>query len=148
MSSDPDAHPIESGISPLVYGLNCLRVCPPYWSCEGHRFPSGEIMRVPQVWFFTRSLIYPKLISDYLHEQLRDRTISNPWQVSLTYAENSLETGFSIEPDVKLITRPDLESMQRDVGVISDRLVDGLARLAREALSRHNASTASNAMAF
>ena len=35
MSSDPDDHPVESGIVPLVYAFYSLRLTPPCWSCEG-----------------------------------------------------------------------------------------------------------------
>lgn len=136
MSSEPERYPIEKNILALVFGLNCLRVLPPYWSCEGHNFPSGEIFRVPQVWFYSRSIIYPKLIGEYVHQLKIKDTIHYPWHICLAYADNSLETGFSIEPDVKGIENPELTMMQKDVQTIADNLLSRIQELAKEYIRR------------
>ncbi len=140
MSSDPNRYPIEVKIVSLVFSFNCLRVCQPYWSCEGHTFTNGEIHRVPQVWFYSRSMIYPKLIGDYVFNLWASKTIAHPWHVCLSFSENSLETGFSIEPDVKLIDKPDLEIMQIDANLIANNLADGLKVLALKYLDNFKAS--------
>jgi hypothetical protein len=49
-----------------VFGFNCLRMCPPFWSCEGHKYSDGSIQRVLQGRFSTRSHAYPRLIDDWL----------------------------------------------------------------------------------
>lgn len=137
MSSDPDRYPIEKNIVSLVFGLNCLRVLPPYWSCEGHSFPSGEMFRVPQVWFYSRAIIYPKLIGEYMHRLKIKDSIHYPWHICLVYTNNSLETGFSIEPDVKSIENPELGVMREDVQVIADNLLVGIQELAQEYIAQY-----------
>lgn len=137
MSSDPERYPIEEKIVALVFGLNCLRVCPPYWSCEGHRFKNGMIARVPQVWFYSRSLIYPKLISEYVFDLEFKNRIIFPWHISMAYAGNILETGFSIEPNIKDIDKPDLELMQNDARIIADNIFDGIRSLAQKYLDQY-----------
>ena len=136
MSSDPSRYPIERKIVSLVFGLNCLRVCPPYWSCEGHTFPNGELFRVPQVWFYSRSIVYPKIIGDYVFHLKYTGTIKYPWHICLAYAENSLETGFSIEPNIKAIENPNLQIMQEDVTIIANNLVAGLKEIALEYIEK------------
>ena len=56
---------IEAGILPLVYAVNCLSACHPFWSCEGHIGPAGKVNRMPRVWFYARSVLYPRLITEY-----------------------------------------------------------------------------------
>ena len=137
MSIDGQLYPIEEKICALVFHLNCLRVCPPYWSCEGHAFESGEIFRVPQVWFYSRSLVYPKLIGEHIFNLFANHRIENPWHVCITYSDDSFETGFSIEPDLKLIQDLKLQSLQSDVQVIASRLVPNMQLLAREYLEKY-----------
>ncbi len=137
MSSDGERYPIEPRIVALVFGFNCLRICPPFWSCEGHQYPDGTIQRVPQVWFYTRSLVYPRLIGDWLVRLRFRQRIANPWHICVSYAEGSLDTGFSIEPDLKMIPCLSLPAFQQDVAVIADALVPELRALAREYLDKY-----------
>lgn len=130
MSVDPTRFPIESKIVGLVFGLNSLRVLPPYWSCEGHLLPNGGIHRVPQVWFYSRSNIYPKLIAEYIHQLGIDKIIHYPWHVCLAYTDNNLETGFSIEPDIKFIEAPELHVMQQDAQNIAANMLVGIRSIA------------------
>ncbi len=37
----------------------------PFWSCEGHIGPAGKVTRLPRVWFYARSVLYPRLITEY-----------------------------------------------------------------------------------
>lgn len=141
MSSEGDRYPIEPKITALVFGFNCLRVCPPYWSCEGHLSPDGSVHRLPQVWFYTRSLVYPRLIGDWLARLHFKKQIANPWHICVSYSESNLDTGFSIEPDLKLIARVDLTVLQQDVAVISKALVPDLRALAQDYLSRYRRAT-------
>jgi hypothetical protein len=132
MSSDSVRYPIEEKIISLVFMLNCLRVCTPYWSCEGHQFPNGELFRVPQVWFYSRSMIYPKLIGEYVFKLKHEKSIHYPWHICIAYTDNSLETGFSIEPDVKAIENPELKLMQEDAQHIASNMLAGLKTLANK----------------
>lgn len=141
MSSEGENYPIDEKIVTLVFGLNCLRVCTPYWSCEGHRFGNGELHRVPQVWFYSRSMIYPKMMGEIVTQMKFKKKIRNPWHVCISYAEESLETGFSIEPDTKSIDKPNLESMQNDARCISDLLVPEMRHLAKKYIAQYQHST-------
>ncbi len=145
MSSDADRYPIESKIVPLVFGINCLRVCRPYWSCEGHQFKSDRVVRVPQVWFYTRSLMYPKLIAEHLARLVARKAIHNSWQICVTYTDENLEAGFSIKPDMNSIKEPCLETMQRDANIIAESLVAGVRMIASEYLRRHESRVARSA---
>lgn len=131
MSSDPIRYPIEARITALVYGFNSLRICAPYWSCEGHSRENGELYRVPQIWFYADSIIYPKLIGQYIGGLEHEGKITYPWHICLTFADNPLEAGFSLEPNMKLISDPQLDVMQNDVAVIAENFADGLKALAQ-----------------
>lgn len=131
MSSEPDLYPIEKKITALVYGFNSLRICAPYWSCEGHMRADGEVHKVPQIWFYAQSMIYPKLIGQYINELEMDGRLAYPWHICLTYADNPLETGFSLEPNMKLISEAKLDVLQKDVEVIAENFADGLKALAQ-----------------
>jgi len=137
MSSEGAQSPIEHRIVPMVFAFNCLRVCPPYWSCHGHRFPTGELFRVPQVWFYSKSMVYPKLIGDLLIRMKIDGAIQYPWHICIAYTDQVLESGFSIEPDTKSIEKPDVDRLQRDAASISGNLVNGMKSLAQTYIAKH-----------
>jgi len=137
MSSEGERYPVEPNVAALVFAFYCLRLCPPYWSCEGHLSPDGSIRRLPQVWFYSRSLVYPRLIADRVAQLYFEKQLANPWHVCVCYSESGLDTGFSLEPDVKMIDKPDLFTLQRDVAVMAERLPQDLLELAREYRSRY-----------
>lgn len=119
LSSDPEAFPIEAGIVPLVYGLSSLRLCPPCWSCEGHLDRSGALHKLPRVWFYCRSVVYPSVIAEYLSNLLVARKIRVPWQVNMVHWGEQLESTFSIEPALDPAKPHLLEQLQQDVRVIA-----------------------------
>jgi hypothetical protein len=137
MSSEGGSYPIEPKIVSLVFGFNCLRVCHPFWSCEGHAYPDGSLQRVPQVWFYARSLVYPKLIGDWLTSLHFKKRIAQPWHVCVSYSASSLDTGFSIEPDMKTMSRVVLDELHDDVAVLAGTLVPDVRALAGDYLDRH-----------
>lgn len=146
MSSDGNRYPIEEKIAPLVFGFNCLRVCRPYWSCEGHQHDAERISKVPQVWFYANSLMYPKLIAEYVTRLQARKEIYNSWQVCVTYAEESLQAGFSIRPGMAFVgDESGLESMQRDVQIIAESLVAGVRMIASEYIRRYESDSTRNA---
>ncbi len=49
LSSDPESHPLESRIAPLVYELKRLEVFDPCWSCAGHNGTDGALWKIPRV---------------------------------------------------------------------------------------------------
>jgi len=138
MSIEGDKSSVESKIVSMVFGLNCLRVCPPYWSCEGHTSAKGQIYRLPQVWFYSRSIIYPKIVGDLVLKLQTQGVIKHRWHVCLAHAENSLETGFCLEPDTAMIQNPSLPELQADTKRISENLVSGLRSMAQQAIRDYN----------
>lgn len=137
MSSEAGRYPIEENIVTMVFGFSTLRVCPPYWSCEGHAFADGTVKRVPQVWFYSRSLIYPKLVGEYVLKLKTQNLLSYPWHIVLTHSDDVLETGFSIEPETRSIAKVDLSTMQKDAAVIAANLQTGLKSIATRYIEEH-----------
>lgn len=139
MSSEGDRYPIEPKIVGLVFGFNSLRICPPFWSCEGHQYPDGSLQRVPQVWFYTRSLVYPRLLGDWLARMHFKKRIAHPWHICVSYSERCLDTGFSLEPDFKMLKGFVLDELQRDAAILSEALVLEVRALAQQYLDQYRA---------
>ncbi len=131
MSSDPEEHPVEQGIAPLVFALNGLRVVEPCWSCEGHMGPGDTLLRPPSVWFYSRSAVYPMLIADYLGELAGTKDTKYRWRLCMVSFgdDNDGCPVFSIEPNLSAV-KPDLMMMRRDVRVIAEGFEAGIRALA------------------
>ena len=123
MSSAPDDFAIEAGIVALVYAFNCLRLTQPCWSCEGHFNKSGELYKLPRVWFYARSMTYPDLISEVLSDLDIARRLSLPWQVCVVCWNDNLDITFSVEPKINPTTKPELKKMRHDARIIADSLM-------------------------
>jgi hypothetical protein len=134
MSSEPEAHPIEPGIAPLVYSLYALRVCHPCWSCEGHYDAGGRLSRLPSVWFHSSSATYPAVIAECLWELEFANKLASPWRVAAVAWGNRLDSTFSIEPDLRRSEPPPLSALHRDVEAIAAALVDEARRISALAL--------------
>lgn len=141
LSSEGDRYPIEPGIVGLVFALSCLRVCRPYWSCEGHLASDGSIQRLPQVWFYSPSPLYPRLIADAIAQLHFRKRVTHPWHICVTYSEGWWHTGFSLEPDVKMIDRLNLTQLRQDATAIAEALLPDVKALAREHLTRERRTT-------
>ncbi len=149
MSSDPDKYPIEPGIVPLVYSLYTLRECRPCWSCEGHREPSGNrVRKLPRVWFYARSLVYPDLMTEYLTELRAARKLFHPWVLCVVNWGDALDTAFSIEPRPITDEGPVLDRLRRDVRSIAVDLPAEIRRLARRRVVRLEAALKATLRAF
>ncbi|HIF51969.1 MAG TPA: hypothetical protein EYQ42_10680 [Thiotrichaceae bacterium] len=135
LSSDPDLYPIESNVVPLVYAMSVLRVAEPCWSCEGHLKNDNELLRPPQVWFYSDSTVYPELISEYLHDLCFIKETSCLWTVMLCQHTASHATTFSIKPEISeevKITSKILRQLQNDLHVISYSLREKVFKLAEK----------------
>ena len=134
MTSDP-RFPIETAIVPLVYALSSLRLCEPCWSCEGHANASGTVTRIPRVWFYCRSLTYPRLMDRYFSHLKLKRRLNYPWHLCVTHSDtDNADTAFSIEPDLTYVERPTLALLQRDIRPIADGLAAYIRTEARARL--------------
>ena len=135
MSSDPDDHPIEPGIVGLVYALETLRVCQPCWSCEGHNDPAGALHKLPKVWFFARSVMYPDLIAEYLADLDIARKLASPWQVRVVRWDDALATAYSIEPRIDRHDVPPLGRLRADIRKLSRTMKYEIAGIARRRIA-------------
>jgi len=130
MSSDRN-FPVEKGIVPLVSAINELLVFQSYWSCEGH-IRNGELLRTPQVWFYSNSMIYVKLLYYYLSRLKAQKVITHYWDIRIIHTDKLWDSGFCIEPDVKRIGSLNLRVLQEDACNIAFHLVCDVIRIAKE----------------
>ena len=151
LSSDPENHPLESRIAPLVYEIKRLEVFDPCWSCEGHNRADGTLWKIPRVWFYCRSVVHLRVLADALKELHMDQRLSVPWRVVLTFSDgDNADTTFSLEPSPLApgplapgpgASRPSLAALQADVDTIAGHLRDVVFEEARK-LSRNAGSGA------
>jgi hypothetical protein len=99
LSSEGARYPIEPGVVGLVFEMKRLGVFTPCWSCEGHPQPDGTPHKLPQVWFYSDSLLHVRLLAAGVSKLKRDGRLSTPWQVAVTYSDpENPETTFALEP--------------------------------------------------
>jgi len=123
MSSEPDRYPIEPNIVPLVYAFYDSHIYDPCWSCEGHLDGTGDhLQKIPRVWFYASSMVYPRLLVEYLDDLLFKKKIRHPWGVRILSWSDTSEARFSLEPvspDQRSIT---LNELHDDILVIAGSL--------------------------
>ena len=134
MSSEPARYPIEEKIAKLVFEFNSLRILPTYWSCEGHSYSNGKLFRAPQVWFYSSSVTFPKLIHDYVVNLHANKSTAFPWHVCLAHTDENSAGGFSLEPSLLCSENPSLALLQKDVSIIAQNMSRNLHRLATKYL--------------
>lgn len=132
LSIDPEQHPIEENMVPLVFELmstNVLRTC---WSCEGHSDSNGEIWRMPNVSFYSKSMYYPQLLLKHLVNLKYSGALHYTWQIVLAdYGQTSGVT-FCIQPDMTQEDYAELEQLQTDLKTIADNMLEKLKDIARQ----------------
>lgn len=138
LSSEPAEHPIEPHMMPLVYALTSLRLMPPCWSCEGHLRPVGGLTRLPQIWFYSASTIYPELLASYLADLGSRGKLLYPWAVSVCPHTPGGATLFQIQPEGLQpfeLQEEALHSLHHDLQTIGDSLVVSVRQLALNLLT-------------
>ena len=142
LSSEPDEHPIEPHVLPLVYSLTVARVIQTCWSCQGHVHPNGQIHKLPEVWFYSPSVTYPALLAQHLTKLHTVDELSAPWQVSVApYSADGTTAMFLIKPELlPEVSEELLNGLQRDLHRIATSLPNHLRRLAQEMLEQLNAA--------
>ena len=122
LSSDPKNHPLEPGITPLVYELKRLETFYPCWSCEGHNDSDGKLWKIPRVWFYCKSVVHLRVLTDAVEALYLAEKLSVPWRVVLTFSDDdNADTTFSLEPNLDH-DHPLLPALQRDIGTIAEHL--------------------------
>ena len=132
LSSDPAKFPIEPAIVPLVYALTSLRVYQPCWSCEGHYDMTGSLGKLPRVWFFSKSVVYTDVLTQFLSLLKTAKKLTADWQVSSVYWGHDLESTFSLEPRLQVGDPPTLAELQEDVERIAENLHRDIKQIAVE----------------
>lgn len=131
MSSEPERYPIESKIVPLVFEMFATGVTTPCWSCEGHTTEDGAtILKIPRVWFYSSSTLYPRLVAEHADDLLFQKKIQNSWRVQVLGWANSLETRFSLEPIVETKKGSNLRVLQHEAAVIAESFAERLRHFA------------------
>ena len=124
ISSDPENHPLESVIAPLVYELKRLEAFHPCWSCGGHNGSDGKLWKIPRVWFYCESVVHLRVLADAVKELYLAEKLSVPWRVVLTFSDDdNADTTFSLEPNLDREC-PLLPVLQRDVDTVAEHLRD------------------------
>jgi hypothetical protein len=95
------------------------------------------VFRLPQVWFYARSLVYVRLLAEWLRVLRRDDRIANAWQIAVSYSESGLDTAFSLEPDSKGAPRIDLLTLQSDTLTMADCVGPDIRQSARRYFDRY-----------
>ena len=143
LSSEPQEHPIEPNVLPLVYSMNVVRVIQPCWSCEGHMQDDGqEIHKLPEVWFYSSSVVYPELLAQHLTQLRTGKDLSAPWQVTLApYSADNSTAMFIVKPELLPESSSQvLSRLQRDLHRIANALPNQLGRLAHAMLEQLEAA--------
>ena len=88
---------------------------------------AGKVNRLPRVWFYARSVLYPRLITEYAAKLHMQKLTRHPWHVIVTHSDTTnLDTAFSLEPNIRLEAEPALASLCADIGAIAENLVTGI----------------------
>ncbi len=123
LSSEENTFPIESHVLPLVYALNKMNIFKTCWSCEGHNDANGKLNKLPQVWFYSNSMMLIRVMGDSI-SLLKSKNITHyNWQLVSSYAARDSEmNAFSLKPDLNFIATPELAYLQQDLLKIAQYL--------------------------
>lgn len=132
LSTEPEAHPIEVSVLPLVYGLLSTRVFQTCWSCEGHMDKENNLISLPRVSFYTSSPIYSQLLHRHLVKLEMDKKLVYSWLVALAdYAQTWGQT-YSVIPDLNFVGKNiSLGALQNDLKIIATDLQESMKFQAR-----------------
>lgn len=138
MSIDPERYPIEPGIAKLVFELNSLRLFQTCWSCEGHLSRNGAVNKLPRIWFYSPSPIYPQLIVQHISELSCAHKLNYKWGVQMISWNGELYCTYSLEPVMDFTTELDIALLHSDLQIISQNFADNIRVLARNYLRQLN----------
>ncbi|ODN41797.1 hypothetical protein BGC07_00880 [Piscirickettsia litoralis] len=93
--------PIEHGIMPLVYEMTALNIFTLFWSCEGHNDSEGELIRQPEIWFYSELSLYARFLGAVTNALYAKGKITFYWHVSILTFSSPI-TAYRIHPDLIL----------------------------------------------
>jgi len=122
LSSEGERSPVEPLVAPLVFELKKLGVFYPCWSCEGHADCSGNLWKIPRIWFYADSVVHIRALTEAIDRLFHARRLSVRWIVVVTLSDPANpDTTFSLEPEPPS-TDQSLPSLHGDLRVMADEL--------------------------
>jgi len=126
LSSEGEKYPVEPLVAPLVFEVKKLGMFEPCWSCEGHLGPTGELWKVPRVWFYSDSVIHVRALANAVAEMFNSKDpqkkLSARWHVVLTHSDaDNPDTTFSLEPQWSEADKT-LPGLQNDLKILAEGL--------------------------
>ena len=91
--------------------------------------------RLPKVWFYSRSVLYPRLIAEFLNELKFRKLIHHEWGVRVLSFASELDTRFSISPEQNDVSIEVLEALQQESTTIATHLNKDIRKKAMYYLS-------------
>lgn len=132
LSSEPARYPIEPGILPLVFAMKRTGIFDPCWSCEGHLLADGGVWKAPMVWFYSRSMVYLRLLGDSIARIKGSGGLGAPWKIMVTYSDpGNPDTTFSLQPSLEEARDVSLPALQADARAIARALEPVMGDCAR-----------------
>jgi len=108
-------------VAPLVFELKKLGVFYPCWSCEGHTDCSGNLWKIPRVWFYADSVIHIRALSEATNRLFHAGRLATRWAVVVTHSDPANpDTTFSLEPEPDMVQG--LPALHGDLRVMADEL--------------------------
>lgn len=121
LSSDGEQNPIEQMVAPLVFELRKTGVFYPCWSCEGHTDRSGNLWKIPRIWFYADSVVHIRALVETTDRLFHAGRLAARWTVVVTHSDpTNPDTTFSLEPEPA--TDRSLSALQDDLRAMADEL--------------------------
>jgi hypothetical protein len=140
LSSDPQTHPIEPRITPLVFAMKRTGLFDACWSCEGHDGSDGRLSKTPGVWFYCDALTHVRLLAAGVGKLGQTGRLSTPWRVAVTFSDpDNPDPTFVLEPALAPGASARLADLQRDADEIARALGAMMSDEARAVMSLRRA---------
>jgi len=138
LSIDPDNHPIEPNMVPMVFELMSTNMLHTSWSCEGHLNSEDELWKSPNVSFYSKSAFYPHLLLKHLANLKHSNRLHYAWQIVLGDYGQTWGVTYCIQPDLSKEQDIHLGKLQMDLRAIADDMFNNLKIIARKILHEIN----------
>lgn len=136
--SSEKGYPLEDKITPLVFEIKRMGVFEPCWSCEGHLGLDGKLWKLPMIWFYAKSMVHIRVLSDALKELHHNKTILNEWVIAVTHSDaDNPSTCLSLRPE-RVLEAQDLTSLHQDIKNMEENLVGVVRSVAQKLVNKLN----------
>ena len=98
----------------------------------GHHLADGGIWKAPMVWFYSRSMVYLRLLGDSIARIKGSGGLGAPWKIVVTYSDpGNPDTTFSLQPSLEEARDVSLPALQADARAIARALEPVMGDCAR-----------------